>query len=108
MAIATCPSCSKSISSKHQVCPHCDVKLGDVSEEDRNRMASRRKAKRQQSLLNYSFVSLILVLGGFLYIYSKQPAPGSTEMLLCRIAIGIGALWYLINRALLVVLKKKK
>ncbi|CAM3483003.1 hypothetical protein [Pseudoalteromonas maricaloris] len=50
----------------------------------------------------------ILVLGGFLYIYWQQPDPNSFEMIASKSVIGIGAVWYLINRVILVILKKKK
>ncbi|GEK11557.1 hypothetical protein HUZ36_17915 [Pseudoalteromonas sp. McH1-7] len=108
MAIAQCPSCNKSISSKHKSCPHCETNLADFSQEDRERAASRNRVKRQQTVMNYSFIALILVLGGFLYIYWQQPAPNSFEMIASKSAIGIGTVWYLINRVILVILKKKK
>lgn len=108
MAIAQCPSCSKSISSKHTSCPHCQIDLTDFSAEDQERVAARKRVKRQQTFINYSFIALILFLGGFLYIYWQQPEPNSIAMVASKTAIGVGAIWYLINRVVLVILKKKK
>ncbi len=108
MAIVSCPSCNESISSKNKVCPHCDLQLGEVSEEQLARIASRKRVKKQQMFMNHSFLALILFLGGFLYLYSRQPAPDSIEMWLTRGAIAIGCFWYLVNRIILVYLKKKK
>ena len=87
MAIVSCPSCNESISSKNKVCPHCDLQLGEVSEEQLARIAARKRVKKQQMFMNHSFLALILFLGGFLYLYSRQPVPDSIEMWLTRGAI---------------------
>ncbi|MCF2857265.1 hypothetical protein L1286_07280 [Pseudoalteromonas sp. SMS1] len=108
MAIAQCPSCNKSISSKHTICPHCDVELGKISEDELRRLSVRNRIKKQQSIMNYSFLALILFLGGFLYMYWQHPVEGSLEMYAAKSAIGIGMVWYLVNRVILVILKKKK
>ncbi|MBE0367565.1 hypothetical protein J8L98_14980 [Pseudoalteromonas sp. MMG013] len=108
MAIVQCPSCNKSISSKSMVCSHCQTQLGDVTEEQLARIASTKRIQKQQMFINHSFLALILFLGGFLYLYWQQPATGTVQMALTKAAIGIGCFWYLVNRVILVYLKKKK
>ncbi|MBE0386564.1 hypothetical protein PLUTE_a3988 [Pseudoalteromonas luteoviolacea DSM 6061] len=41
-------------------------------------------------------------------MYWQHPVEGSIEMYAAKSAIGIGMVWYLINRVILVILKKKK
>ncbi|RZM79973.1 zinc ribbon domain-containing protein [Pseudoalteromonas rubra] len=108
MAIAQCPSCNKPISSKHKTCPHCHFDVANMDEESLHRETVRRRIKKQQKIMNYSFLALILFLGGFLYLYWQQPVEGTWEMLAAKGAIGVGLVWYLVNRVILVVLKKKK
>jgi predicted amidophosphoribosyltransferase len=108
MAIITCPNCSKSISNKNKKCPHCEMNLNDTSDEQLKKMANQKKVKQQQTYMNYSFLSLILFLSGFLYLYKQQPAQDTLEMLMTQLAIAAGCIWYIINRVILVYLKKKK
>ena len=58
--------------------------------------------------MNHSFIALIIFLTGFLALYTRSPAPGSIELLITQSAIGIGFLWYVINRVRLLLVKKTK
>lgn len=106
MARISCPACSKPISDKHKVCPHCDTAVAGLDDHERARLASRRYVKRKQALLNQSFVALIIFLGGFLYLYSREPAADSIEQMTTYCAIAVGFIWYLINRIRIILLKK--
>ncbi|MEM0516325.1 MULTISPECIES: hypothetical protein [Pseudoalteromonas] len=108
MAIISCPQCQKSISDKHKVCPHCNAAVGEMDEQTQHRLAARTKLQQHQSLMNQSFVALILFLGGFLVLYWQHPVPGSWQQNACYAAIAIGVVWYLVNRVRLVFLKRKK
>lgn len=77
-----------------------------MSAEERLRAARKSKIAKQQSLMNQSFVALILFLSGFLVIYSRQPEPESMTMLLSKAAIAVGFIWYIINRILIVINKR--
>lgn len=107
MAITSCPSCSKAISDKHPACPHCHEPLQNLDEEQRARLKSRRYVAKKQSLMNHSFIALIIFLGGFLYLYAYQPSDESIEMNLTYGAITVGFVWYLVNRIRILLLKKK-
>lgn len=106
MARISCPACSKPISDKHKVCPHCDTAVAGLDEHEREKLAYRRYIKRKQGLLNHSFVALIIFLGGFLYLYSREPAPESLEQMTTYGAIAAGFIWYIINRIRIILLKK--
>ncbi|TLX49471.1 hypothetical protein CWC31_16155 [Pseudoalteromonas ruthenica] len=108
MAIISCPQCQKSISDKHQSCPHCNIALEQMNEQDQRRLAARTKLQKQQGLMNQSFIALIFFLGGFLVLYWQHPEPGSWQQNACYGAIVLGFIWYLINRVRLVFLKRKK
>ena len=107
MARIDCPNCGKPASSKHEQCPHCDCKLQGLTEYDRLALTNQIYNQKKQKLMNQSFLALILFLGGFLYLYSRSPATGTPELMACKLAIGAGFVWYLINRIRLVFLKKK-
>jgi hypothetical protein len=108
MAIVQCPSCSKSISNKNTVCPHCDLQLGGMTDEQLERLAIKKRINKQQKIMNHSFLALILFLGGFLFLYWRQPEPESWQMIATQGAIAVGCVWYLVNRVILIYLKKKK
>ncbi|BBN81285.1 hypothetical protein PA25_12700 [Pseudoalteromonas sp. A25] len=108
MAIVQCPGCSKSISNKSTACPHCQLQLKEMTAEQIERLAIKQRINKQQKFMNHSFLALILFLGGFLYMYWRQPEPDSLQMMAAQGAIAIGCVWYLVNRVVLIYLKKKK
>lgn len=108
MAIVRCPSCDKSISDKHQQCPHCESNVAELNDEQRQQLAREKQIEKQQKFMNHSFFALFIFLGGFFCLYFLHPEPKSIEWYACTAAIGIGCIWYLINRVILVTLKKKK
>ncbi len=108
MAIIRCPKCAKSISDKHQLCPHCYSNFGELSSEQVQQLQREQRIKKQHMFMNHSFLALILFLGGFFCLYFLQPQEKTLQWYAYTSAIGIGCIWYLINRIILVTLKKKK
>ncbi len=108
MAIVSCPNCNKPISDKHKQCPHCENNVAELNDEQRQQLAREKRIQKQQMFMNHSFLALFIFLGGFFCLYFLQPEPKSTNWYACTAAIGIGCIWYLINRVILVTLKKKK
>ena len=108
MAIIACPSCAKQISDKHQQCPHCEININNLDNEEKKRIASEVKLKKKQQIMNHSFIALIIFLSGFLVLYTRAPEQDSVELLISQSAIAIGFVWYLINRIRLLFVKKTK
>ncbi|MEH6395564.1 hypothetical protein [Pseudoalteromonas sp.] len=108
MAIVSCPSCNKSISDKHKQCPHCDSNVAQLDDEQRQQLAREKRIQKQQMFMNHSFFALIIFLAGFFCLYFLNPEPETPNWYACAAAIAIGCIWYLINRVILVMLKKKK
>ena len=52
MAIVSCSSCDKLISSHTRLCPHCGFQLGDVAEEDLREFRRRKLRDRVYHLKN--------------------------------------------------------
>lgn len=108
MAIIHCPKCAKSISDKHPQCPHCQSNVAELNAEQVQQLQREQRIKKQQMFMNHSFLALILFLGGFFCLYFLQPQEKTLQWYAYTSAIGIGCIWYLINRIILVTLKKKK
>jgi predicted nucleic acid-binding Zn ribbon protein len=108
MAIIRCPKCAKSISDKHQHCPHCDSNVAELDSEQIQQIQREQRIQKRQMFINHSFLALILFLGGFFCLYFLQPQEKTFQWYAYIIAIGVGCIWYLINRIALVTLKKKK
>ena len=65
MAIISCPSCDKPISSRTQLCPHCGFERGEVAEEQLKEFRRRKLRDRIYHLKMYSYVALTVLLIAF-------------------------------------------
>ena len=65
MAIASCPSCDKPISSRTMLCPHCGFQRGEVSEEQLKEFRRRKLRDRVYHLKMASYAALTLLIGAF-------------------------------------------
>jgi hypothetical protein len=80
--------------------------LSGLDQHEMARLTYRRYVKRKQALLNQSFVALTIFLGGFFYLYSREPVAESNELMLTHGAIAVGFVWYIVNRIRIILLKK--
>lgn len=106
MALTDCPSCSKTISDKSKICPHCDFAFGDASSEDLQRKKELQRFQKQHSIQNQSMVAMLLFIGGFGFMYWGGTRPGDIQH---SIAIGssvVGFVWYIVNRIRLIFVKR--
>lgn len=106
MALIDCPSCGKKISDKAKTCSHCGFAIGNASEEDILRKQQLQRFKQLQSLQNQSMAAMFMFVLGFGLWYWGGEQPTDLQQ---NIAVGcsvIGFIWYLINRARLVILKR--
>lgn len=65
MAIISCPSCNKPISSRTKLCPYCGFKRGEVSEEQLREYRRRKLRDRIYHLKMLSYAALTLLLAAF-------------------------------------------
>lgn len=65
MAIITCPSCSKPISSRTSLCPYCGFERGEVSEEQLKEFRRRQLRDRIYHLKMLSYAALTVLLIAF-------------------------------------------
>lgn len=65
MAIISCPSCDKPISSRTNLCPYCGFERGEVAEEQLKELRRRRLRDRIYHLKMLSYVALTLLLFAF-------------------------------------------
>lgn len=65
MAIISCPSCDKSISSQTMLCPYCGFQRGEVEEEQLQEFRRRKIRDRIYHLKMASYVALTLLVAAF-------------------------------------------
>ncbi len=108
MAIINCPNCQKKISNKAAECSHCQLDLKNLDSEKLQRLTNVNKIQKFQSLMNHSFIAMLLFCGGFLVIFLRNSVPFSLEYILSASATIIGFILYIVTRIRLIFLKNKK
>lgn len=108
MAIIACPVCSNRVSNKAAFCPKCKTNLSGKSPEKLEAQHREQRLSKVQSLTNQSLLALLLFLGGFGVMYWWQPENGSANEYLAIVAVAGGFCWYVVCRAWLIWLKRKK
>ena len=65
MAIISCPSCDKSISTQTMLCPYCGFQRGEVEEEQLQEFRRRTIRDRIYHLKMASYAALTLLVAAF-------------------------------------------
>lgn len=65
MAIISCPSCDKNISSRSDLCPYCGFQRDEVAEERLVELRRRKLRDRIYHLKMASYAALTLLIGAF-------------------------------------------
>lgn len=65
MAIISCPSCDKNISSRTMLCPYCGFERGEVAEEKLKEFRRRKIRDRIYHLKMTSYAALTLLAAAF-------------------------------------------
>ena len=65
MAIISCPSCEKNISSRSNLCPYCGFKRGEVAEEQLKELQRRKLRDRIYHMKMSSYAALLLLMVAF-------------------------------------------
>jgi len=106
MAIVDCPSCRKKVSDKAKTCSHCQL---DIQNADKvEQLTKTSKIQKSQSLMNHSFIAMLLFCGGILSLYWKSENPQSFEYIASVTATIIGFVLYIVTRVRIFLLKVKK
>lgn len=98
MAIVRCPTCDQRISSLAESCPHCHEVLGQLSDDQRERIALRRWRDQIYRARNFSYLAMTLVVVGMIAWWISEPqglalpVPPQAAYLL-----GVGAAAYVIS-----------
>jgi len=105
MAVINCPNCKKKISDKAKSCSHCDINLSNVDAEQIASMKKVRAINKSQTLMNHSFIAMLLFCGGFLFMFWQDAQQGTWQYITSIVSTVIGFIWYIATRVRLVMLK---
>lgn len=95
MAIVSCPSCSKSISSRTMLCPHCGFQRGEVEEEQLKEFRRRKLRDRIYHLKMASYAALTLLIGAFGWYLADTDGFQHRSSIGPYIMFAIGSVFYL-------------
>ena len=105
MAVINCPNCKKKISDKAKSCSHCAIDLTKVDAEQIASIKKINKITQSQSLMNHSFIAMLLFCGGFLFLYWQDAQQGTWQYITSIGSAVIGFIWYIATRVRLLLLK---
>lgn len=108
MAVINCPSCNKKVSDKAKTCSHCNIPINALDQEQLHAIEAEQRIKKKQTLMNHSFIAMLLFCGGFLFLFWQNAQPGSWQYYSSMASTVLGFILYLITRVRLVLLKRKK
>jgi hypothetical protein len=108
MAIIQCPSCNKRVSSRAEVCPHCDFQLAGRSPDELEQAQQRALQRRKEKLLGQSMLALLVAIGGFAYSFLEQPHPESWQAAVSYGAMALGLVWFIVNRVRILMVKRSR
>lgn len=109
MAIITCPSCRKRISSLNKACPHCNYSIGHSGEglplqEAKGRVQRKRKA----SLRMQAYTALLIFVAGIAWIWFGRNDGSPEAFPIALYVTAAAALWYIVIRIVMVWPKLKR
>jgi len=108
MAVINCPSCNKKISDKAKSCSHCQLDLVNLDKDKRQSLSKISFVEKHQSLMNQSFIAMLLFCGGFLFLFWQDAIPGTWQYVVSISSTVLGFALYLITRIRLLFLKRSK
>ena len=108
MAIIDCPNCRKKVSDKAKECSHCHVDIQNLDKEKLQGIKKVAKINKSQSLMNHSFIAMLLFCGGVLMLYWRSDEPESIAYITALTATVVGFLLYILTRIRILLLKMDK
>jgi len=108
MAIIDCPNCRKKVSDKAKLCSHCQFDIQNTDPDKAVQLKKTSKIQKSQSLMNHSFIAMLLFCGGILTLFWRGEDRQSFEYIASVSATIIGFVLYIITRVRIFLLKVKK
>lgn len=109
MAIIKCPACSKPISDKAKICPHCHLELGNSNVEDIERKLSYDRYKKLSRLQNQSMLAILIFVVGAYFVFLGDFPNNENGVLMYNLSVAVTALgfiWYAVNRVRITLTKR--
>jgi len=101
MAIISCPSCDKPISSHTSLCPYCGFERGEVSEEQLKELRRRKLRDHIYRLKMASYGALTFLLAAFGWYLAESDGLQFRPSAGPYVLFTVGAACYLVIRAYL-------
>lgn len=84
------------------------MSINALDENQRAAIELEQRLKKKQSLMNHSFIAMLLFCGGFLFLFWRNAQPGTWEYTVSIASTVLGFIFYLVTRVRLIFLKRKK
>lgn len=110
MAIVSCPQCNEKMSDKAATCPKCGFVVDGLDADTLERKRRRNRADRIQKLTTQSMLAMLLFVAGIaaLFYYRDETSPDPNwESQVAIVVIVIGFIWYIVNRARMMIARRK-
>jgi hypothetical protein len=107
MAIVSCSECSKPISDKVKICPHCSFDFSKSDPAALARTTTLKRLKRQNDYQMLVFASMFIFLVGVLFYYFGQSGNNMLQTILGYLGLGLGGLGYMLARVKVFNLKRQ-
>lgn len=101
MSIITCPECSKKVSSRTPICPHCGFQAGEVSEEDLAVFQARKLRDKIYRLNMISYLVITIFVAAFAWYWWDSKGFSEPSSAGPFILMGMSAVAYLVVRGFL-------
>jgi hypothetical protein len=101
MAIISCPSCDKPISSRTNLCPYCGFQRGEVAEEQLQEFRRRKLRDRIYRFKMGSYGALTLLLAAFGWYLSETSGFQYRSSLGPYLLFAVGGVCYMVIRVYL-------
>ena len=105
MAIISCPSCGKNISSHTMLCPYCGFERGEAAEEELKEFRRRKIRDRIYHLKMTSYITLTLLAAAFAWYMVDTSGFQHRASMGPYVLFTVGAAAYLVNRVYLYMAK---
>ncbi len=98
MALVNCPACSKRISNKSTVCPHCQSSINAVDDSAHEQAIYRVRWKKSQRRQYLSFFTLLMFLIGTVFYWMGMDDPDHWHAVVGKILLAAGFIGYAVLR----------